>query len=46
MNSIEKKAEGKFNRVTVYRTLQAFVEKGIIHALSTADYSVRYAKSL
>jgi Fur family transcriptional regulator, ferric uptake regulator len=40
---IEKKAGEKFDRVTVYRTLQAFVEKGIIHAIPTADNSIRYA---
>ncbi len=40
---IEKKAGEKFDRVTVYRTLQAFVEKGIIHTIPTADNSVRYA---
>lgn len=40
---IEKKAGEKFDRVTVYRTLQTFVEKGIIHVIPTADNSVRYA---
>jgi Fur family transcriptional regulator, ferric uptake regulator len=40
---IEKKAGEKFDRVTVYRTLQTFVEKGIIHAIPTSDNSVRYA---
>ena len=40
---IEKKAGEKFDRVTVYRTLQAFVEKGIIHTIPTADNSVLYA---
>jgi Fur family ferric uptake transcriptional regulator len=40
---IEKKAGEKFDRVTVYRTLQTFVEKGIIHTIPTADNSVRYA---
>jgi Fur family ferric uptake transcriptional regulator len=40
---IEKKAGEKFDRVTVYRTLQAFVDKGIIHAIPTADNSIRYA---
>ena len=40
---IEKKAGSKFDRVTVYRTLQTFVEKGIIHAIPTADNSIRYA---
>jgi Fur family ferric uptake transcriptional regulator len=40
---IEKRAGEKFDRVTVYRTLQTFVEKGIIHAIPTADNSIRYA---
>jgi Fur family ferric uptake transcriptional regulator len=40
---IEKKAGEKFDRVTVYRTLQIFVEKGIIHAIPTSDNSIRYA---
>jgi Fur family transcriptional regulator, ferric uptake regulator len=40
---IEKKAGTRFDRVTVYRTLQAFVEKGIIHVIPTADNSIRYA---
>src|SRR3979409_531449 len=40
---IEKKAGEKFDRVTVYRTLQTFLEKGIIHAIPTPDNSIRYA---
>ena len=40
---IEKKAGEKFDRVTVYRTLQVFVEKGIIHSIPSADNSIRYA---
>jgi Fur family ferric uptake transcriptional regulator len=40
---IEKKAGEKFDRVTIYRTLQTFVEKGIIHTIPTADNSIRYA---
>ena len=40
---IEKKAGEKFDRVTVYRTLQTFVDKGIIHIIPTADNSIRYA---
>lgn len=40
---IEKKAGEKFDRVTVYRTLQTFVDKGIIHTIPTVDNSVRYA---
>jgi len=42
-SDIEKKAGGNFDRVTVYRTLQAFLEKGLIHSIPTADNSIRYA---
>ena len=40
---IEKKAGEKFDRVTIYRTLQTFMEKGIIHTIPTSDNSIRYA---
>ncbi|MBG9375747.1 transcriptional repressor [Panacibacter sp. DH6] len=40
---IETKTGEHFDRVTVYRTLQTFVDKGIIHTIPTADNSVRYA---
>jgi Fur family ferric uptake transcriptional regulator len=40
---IEKKAGKQFDRVTIYRTLQTFVDKGIIHTIPTADNSVKYA---
>lgn len=40
---IEKKTGEKFDRVTVYRTLQIFLEKGIIHNIPTSDNAVRYA---
>ncbi len=40
---IEKKAGEKFDRVTIYRTLQVFVEKGIVHAIPTSENAVRYA---
>jgi Fur family transcriptional regulator, ferric uptake regulator len=40
---IEKKSGAGFDRVTVYRTLQTFVEKGIIHTIPTADNAVLYA---
>src|SRR5580700_4135714 len=40
---IEKNAGERFDRVTVYRTLQSFVEKGIIHSIPTADNSILYA---
>lgn len=40
---IEKLSGEKFDRVTIYRTLQTFVEKGIIHTIPTADNSILYA---
>ncbi|HTL08328.1 MAG TPA: transcriptional repressor [Chitinophagaceae bacterium] len=40
---IEKKSGVGFDRVTIYRTLQTFVEKGIIHTIPTADNTVLYA---
>ena len=40
---IEKSTSSAFDRVTVYRTLQTFVEKGIIHQIPTTDNSVLYA---
>ena len=40
---IEKRTGEKFDRVTVYRTLQVFLNKGIIHTIPTGDNSIRYA---
>lgn len=40
---IEKKTCAAFDRVTVYRTLQTFMEKGIVHQIPTTDNSVLYA---
>ncbi|GAB3420407.1 Fur family transcriptional regulator [Niabella aquatica] len=40
---IEKSAGEHFDRVTIYRTLQAFVEKGLIHTIPTSDNSIKYA---
>ncbi len=40
---IEKKVGEKFDRVTIYRTLQTFLDKGIIHSIPTADNSIHYA---
>ncbi|MGN7819626.1 transcriptional repressor [Chitinophaga varians] len=42
-SDFEKLAGKSFDRVTVYRTLQTFLEKGIIHKIPTTDTSVRYA---
>lgn len=40
---IEKGSGEKFDRVTIYRTLQSFLNKGIIHSIPSADNTVRYA---
>ena len=32
-----------FDRVTIYRTLELFVEKGIIHVIPSMDHVIRYA---
>lgn len=40
---IEQHSGEEFDRVTIYRTLQTFVEKGIIHTIPSADNSVKYA---
>ncbi len=42
-HDIEAKTGEKYDRVTVYRTLQSFMEKGIIHTIPTADNSILYA---
>lgn len=42
-HDIESRANEKFDRVTVYRTLQTFMEKGIIHTIPTPDNSIKYA---
>lgn len=40
---IEQKSSTEFDRVTIYRTLQTFVERGLIHTIPTSDNSIRYA---
>lgn len=39
---IEREVPG-LDRVTIYRTLQTFTDKGIIHSIPGTDGSVRYA---
>ncbi len=39
---IEKQLE-KLDRVTIYRTLQVFTEKGLIHSIPGSDGAARYA---
>lgn len=41
-SDIEHRLEG-LDRVTIYRTLQAFAEKGIIHTIPGSDGAARYA---
>ena len=40
---IENYVGEDFDRVTIYRTLQTFVDKGIIHTIPTPDNAVLYA---
>ena len=40
---IEKRTADRFDRVTIYRTLQTFVDRGLVHTIPTADNSIRYA---
>lgn len=40
---IERMSADAIDRVTVYRTLQTFTEKGIIHSIPTADNAILYA---
>ena len=42
-HDIEAGTQGGFDRVTVYRTLQTFLEKGIIHTVPSTDNVIRYA---
>jgi len=42
-HDIEEKTSERLDRVTVYRTLQTFLEKGIMHTIPTTDNSVLYA---
>ena len=40
---IEKKFGQTYDRVTIYRSLQVFVQKGLIHSIPTKDNNIRYA---
>ena len=40
---IEMQCKEKYDRVTIYRTLQTFLEKGIIHTIPSSDNITRYA---
>lgn len=40
---IERNTQERFDRVTIYRTLQTFIDKGIVHTIPSADSGTRYA---
>lgn len=40
---LELKCKSKFDRVTIYRTLQTFMEKGLVHIIPSSDNLTRYA---
>jgi len=40
---IKELIPGEFDRVTLYRTLNTFVEEGIIHQIAGSEGTVRYA---
>ena len=42
-HDIETKTKERFDRVTIYRTLQTFIDKGIVHTIPTAENTVKYA---
>ena len=42
-SSIQKKLNEKFDRVTLYRTLQSFEEKGLIHGIPDQSGGLSYA---
>lgn len=40
---LEMAVDDKYDRVTIYRTLKTFLEKGIIHKILDADGGTKYA---
>jgi Fur family ferric uptake transcriptional regulator len=42
-SDLEDQIDSKYDRVTVYRTLKTFLEKGIIHRILDADGGSKYA---
>lgn len=40
---IEKEIGGRFDRVTIYRTLNAFLENGVIHKVLDNEGGIKYA---
>lgn len=44
-SDIERQCVGVVDRVGIYRTLQIFLKKNIIHSIPTADDTIKYALS-
>ncbi|MCJ8167456.1 transcriptional repressor [Pontibacter sp. E15-1] len=42
-SEIEKQLENRFDRVTIYRTLHAFEEKGLAHSINDVSGAMKYA---
>ena len=42
---IEKECKGVIDRMSIYRTLQSFLKRNIIHSIPTADDTIKYALS-
>lgn len=42
-SDIEKQLGDKFDRVTLYRTLHSFEEKGLVHSINDVSGAVKYA---
>lgn len=40
---IESEVDGKYDRVTIYRTLKSFIDKGLIHKVLDDSGATRYA---
>lgn len=42
-SDIELEVDGKYDRVTIYRTLKSFIDKGLIHKVLDDSGATRYA---
>lgn len=42
-SDIESEIDGKYDRVTIYRTLKSFIDKGLIHKVLDDSGATRYA---
>ena len=42
-NFVEAEVSGEFDRATIYRTLNTFLEKGVLHKIYDENNSLKYA---